>query len=584
MKVSPRNNLKIDFYTHKILCLLIYLLFGNCYYIKAQDIENIKKEKPFKINGSVGGGTFFYTSNEPYKTRDPFAWNLYASVNPSIYGFSLPFSFSITQYSKSFTQPFTQFGISPKYKWVTLHLGYRSINLSPLIFNGNTFLGGGIEISPKALRFSAFYGRLNKAIDMQTIPGKIIQPQYGRIGHGASLGFSKNNQEMSFQYLFAKDNARSLKNVVDSLTRVKPQQNFVLGTNWKFTILKKISFTGSFAASMLSMDSRYGDFQFSGNTKGLKYLTWIMPYTVSTVFGFSGQTRLTLNLKKFNFSTGYKRVQPDFKSLGVSYTLSDLEMMNVTSGVRLFKGKLNLNGSYAYQHNNLYRKRISSLQTQTGNLILTAIINKNISLNSYANVVNIYQADGSLHINDSIRMNQLMSSFSLAPNFMFQSPKLQQTISTSLSYTNLNDRNSFTKNNTSGIGLNSSVNYSINFSKVFKGINVGVNHSLYEQTSSKYNTIGVVVGGNAQFLKEHNLTLNGNFGYFFNRATNAKVNNNYTFSFTCNYRYNKHNFSLYSSLVYTPPIDLDPLNKVYNVPYFVSSYNLSGGVNYSYSF
>src|SRR5690606_41685729 len=58
----------------------------------------------------------------------------------------------------------SQFGISPSYKWIKLHLGYRNISFSPLVFDGQSFMGTGIELTPKNLYFGAFYGRLNKAI------------------------------------------------------------------------------------------------------------------------------------------------------------------------------------------------------------------------------------------------------------------------------------------------------------------------------------------------------------------------------------------------------------------------------------
>lgn len=577
------NYINFLYYKKKVLpFLLLPILFIN--EVKAQDIENIKNQKPFQIHGSVGGGTSFYHSDEPYKTRDPFAWNMYANVTPVIYGFSLPFSVIVTQYTRSYTQPFTQFGVSPKYKWVTLHLGYRNMDFSPLVYGGTTFLGGGFELSPKWFRFSAFYGRLNKAIDMEITPDIKVQPQYARIGHGASIGFSIKGQDMSFQYLYATDNTKSLKNVVDSLTRVRPQKNFVLGTKWKFLILKKLHFSGAFASSLLSMDSRYGQTIQLENSKLLKFLNGLFPYTYSTVFGFSGQARAMLNLKRFNLSSGYRRVQPDFKSLGTPYTLSDIEMVNATSGLRLLKNKLTVNGAYSWQRNNLNKKRGSTLIAQTGNLNLTALINKYLSVNSNVNLVNIYQKDGALKLNDSIRMNQLMTAISLSPNINFQSQNIQYSISSGVSYTGLTDRNPMTKGTSEGTGINSSINYSMYFAKAFKSVNFGVNHNLYTQVASKYSSIGLILGGTAQFLKDHNLSLGGNLGYYFNHSTSATINNNFSFSLNSNFSLKKHNIGLFTALVYTPPIDLDPMNKINNVPYFVSTYNLSGGINYSYSF
>ncbi|QEC73737.1 hypothetical protein FSB73_20770 [Arachidicoccus ginsenosidivorans] len=105
----------------------------------AQDLSNLSSQKPVTLSGGIGAGTQFYTSNEPYKSRDPFIWNLNGNVTANIYSVSLPFSFVINQYSKSYSTPFSQFGLSPTYKWATLHLGYRSMELSPLILVDKAF-------------------------------------------------------------------------------------------------------------------------------------------------------------------------------------------------------------------------------------------------------------------------------------------------------------------------------------------------------------------------------------------------------------------------------------------------------------
>ncbi|HRN71966.1 MAG TPA: hypothetical protein PLM81_02480 [Ginsengibacter sp.] len=123
---------------------IITVLALNIYGLQAQDLANLKDQKPFHLSGSIGAGTDYYSSNEPYMTRDPFSWNLNGNLTASIYGFSIPLSFVVNQYSTSYTTPFTQFGMSPTYKWLTVHLGYRSMSLNPFVFDGQSFVGGGI--------------------------------------------------------------------------------------------------------------------------------------------------------------------------------------------------------------------------------------------------------------------------------------------------------------------------------------------------------------------------------------------------------------------------------------------------------
>ena len=168
--------------------ILLFFLFVACQ-LDAQDLGNIKKQKPFTMSGSIGASANFYNSNEPITSRPPFGWNIYGHFTPTVYGISLPVSFVITQYGKSYQQPFTMFGISPTYKWAKLLLGYRNIQFSPVTFDGQSFRGAGLELNPGKLRFAAFYGKLNRKVNEDTTSGRFMAPQFSRIGYVANLAW-----------------------------------------------------------------------------------------------------------------------------------------------------------------------------------------------------------------------------------------------------------------------------------------------------------------------------------------------------------------------------------------------------------
>jgi hypothetical protein len=353
---------------------------------------------------------------------------------------------------------------------------------------------------------------------------------------------------------------------------------------WKYTFFKRLHFTGAIAASLLTSDVGYKTTDRIGATQVPDFVSTIHPFNYSSVLSYSGQSRLMLNLRVFHFSVGYRRVQPDFKSLGIPYVLNDIELIQGNIGGSLFKGKLSVNAGYNGQHNNLNGARGSTLQSQNGNLNLNALLNTHFSLSGNVTVTNLHQKDGTLHLSDSMRMSQIMVAYSLAPSFNFGGASHQHNISMNLSRTNLNDRNPATQQFSSGTNLNGGVNYGVFLPQSFKGLHLGVQYSHYQQPASKYESLGLNAGGNAQFLKEHNLSVNAGFGYYFNRSDQAAVNNNITFSAGSSFQTKKHRFHIFASYIYTPPVDLDPMNRVNNVPYYVSTYNFSGGINYSYSF
>lgn len=571
---------------HKKLYIL-YIIAG-CFLVTsapAQDLGALKGQKPFLVHGGIGAGLNFYSSNESYPTRDPFSWNVFGSLSPSFYGLALPFSFVITQYSKSYTTPFAQFGISPSYKWIRLHLGYRNISFSPLVFDGQSFLGGGIELTPKNFYFGAFYGRLNKAVSEDTTLGHILEPQYARRAYGFKIGAGGSRENFSIQFFHAKDDTGSIHRLHDSLTSILPVENSVIGGSWHFQFFKKLTFTGDAAVSLFNRDLSYEEIDSIGNVKIPRMVQNIASLNYSTVFSYSCQGQMMLTLQNFNASAGYRRIQPDFQSLGVPYALNDVEMFSGNLGTSLYRGKVSLSATYNGQHNDLSHMLTSSLQTHTGNLGINAFLNQHLNVNLNITGVQVYQANGALKLNDSIRMNQLMWNAVLSPVINFSDAAHQHTLSLSLAYTELDDHNPATKALTGCTSTSSSLNYSLFFTRSFWGLNGSILYNGYQQLQNSYQSFGVNVGISAALMKDQAWGVQGSLGYFFNHDTGAPAGNNTTFSFSSSYAINQqHSFSFFMSYVITPPVNLNPLNIVNRVPIAVNSKNLSGGLMYAFHF
>ena len=134
----------------------------------SQDLTNIKDAKPIIVSGGFNINTSAIGASGMELNRDPYYWQLNANMTFNLYGIiSLPFSGTLTKENKTFNQPsFNQFGMSPKYKNVTLHLGYRNMIFSSYSLSGLTFLGIGIEVISDDIpvSFSAMYGRFSKAV------------------------------------------------------------------------------------------------------------------------------------------------------------------------------------------------------------------------------------------------------------------------------------------------------------------------------------------------------------------------------------------------------------------------------------
>ncbi|HCL82743.1 MAG TPA: hypothetical protein DIC22_02155 [Chitinophagaceae bacterium] len=560
--------------------IVAFALTGSC--LQAQDLGKIGKEKPFTFSGNLGGGVNFYNSNETSYTRDPLTWNLYGNFTPTIYSVSLPVSFIINQYSKSYTTPFSQFGISPTYKWIKLDLGYRNISMSPFTFDGQSFKGAGIELTPGKFRFAAFYGSLNKAISEDTTTGHLAMPQYGRIGYGAKIGYGTASNHFDIIYFHAKDDSSSIKLINQTLV-LRPQENTVVGASFRFTLLKKIIWTGDLAGSGTSQDMSAQKVKKDTLTKSLdKFLYNFMDFRNSTTSSLAGQTLVSLMLKNFNTTLGYRRVEPGFQSLGTPYMLNDVEVFQWNAGTNLANGKVNINANLNDQHNDLSKQLESELHTNTGSLNLSAMMGTHASLSIATSAIELKQTDGTAHINDSVRENQVIFNVAVTPSFNFGKSTILQTLSPSVTYSLLDDRNVVTSPTTNSKTLTAVLNYSCMFTQKSYSLNGNVLYNHYEQGINIYTSYGFNAGTSMQLLKNKTLGLQLSAGYMINQFSQGNANNNITGSFNIHYSVNKkHSFSAYYNIVSTPPSSSSLQQKL---PYSVTTTNVAGGLSYNYTF
>lgn len=150
--------------------LFILILFGLISgTLQSQNLEGISKQKPVILSGGITARAMFYDANGITNRRQPFSYIFTGSTTISIFNsFTIPLSFTYSEQDRSFRQPFNQFGMSPYYKWITIHAGYWNVNYSQFTLAGHTFLGAGIELRPGIFRFDIISGRFNRAITVDT--------------------------------------------------------------------------------------------------------------------------------------------------------------------------------------------------------------------------------------------------------------------------------------------------------------------------------------------------------------------------------------------------------------------------------
>jgi len=100
--------------------LLFYVLFTFSFVsisvTKGQESVGINKSKLFTVGGSINMATgYYYVKGIPPRYR---TWNYQFSGNLTIdvFGLNLPFSIALSDQNRTYSQPFNNFGVSPRYK------------------------------------------------------------------------------------------------------------------------------------------------------------------------------------------------------------------------------------------------------------------------------------------------------------------------------------------------------------------------------------------------------------------------------------------------------------------------------------
>jgi hypothetical protein len=372
---------------------------------EAQDLSGIDKKKPIKITGGINATQTAYSARGIENRRDPYYWMLNANLNFDIFGIYIPFSATVSQQNKSFTQPFNQYGISPKYKSVTAHLGYRSMQYSTFSLAGNIFLGGGVEIAPSKslLKFSSMYGRFSKAVSVQENEGLVSgQPAFERWGYGSKLTFGNQSRNIDLILFHGQDKASSIPGIIADSFKIKPAENLVLGVNTRQSISKKITFDMEYALSAYTEDTRLE----SSEVQKYKLVNKLGPFftaNISSQFNKAILGNITYTDKLFQFRIAYRRIDPEFKTMGSVFLNNDLEDITGSLAWRMLKNKMNMSVGSGVQRNNLDDVLSSGMNRFLGSVNCSYIISKKLNMNvSYSNFTSNTKIN-----NSRISMNQL---------------------------------------------------------------------------------------------------------------------------------------------------------------------------------
>ncbi len=464
-------------YWRVFLPLIFSFLF--VFDVQAQDVEGMNIKKPFQFHGNINLQLDYYKAKGIPARQKEFSWLINGNPVLTVLGVDIPLSFVLSNFENKFYQPFNQFGISPKYKWATLHLGYRNLTYSRYTLAGHRILGAGFDLKPKNFRIGFMYGQLRRSasIDssMNANPMYIRPvPTYKRLGMAAKLGYGFKKSYVDLVFFKGWDKTSSLSDKLKD--SVMPSENTSIGIISSINFLQKFSWAVDVGISAFTLNREDGR-----DTTGIKkewskdLFSFLVKDKVSTHYYFAGETRLSYQEMKWGAQLVYKRIEPGYQSMGAYFFQNDVQEYSLVNNFRLDSGKLNINTNIGFQKDNLKKQKTSTSKRFIGSANISYIPSQKFGINFNFSNYGITNNPLPTSMGNEL-FKQVNNSFMLMPFFFWVNEKTMKNLSIIAAYQslktpqsnlgNIPDLNSYSLtgafSNTwvqKGINANASINY-----------------------------------------------------------------------------------------------------------------------------
>lgn len=503
----------------------------------AQQLDQVGKKGGLKINGGIN-------MNHVYKTNvsgdmNPYSVVLSGNINTSIYGMSVPLTFTWSNYQWTYTQPFNQFSLSPSYKWVTAHLGWSSMTFSPYSLNGHSFSGVGLDLTPNdKWKISVMYGRLLKELKGDTLQG--YNPQYQRYGTGINTQYNFEFGEIGVHFFRGWDDEHKPVDYIDSLG-ITPQENVVLGTTFSVRPLKNIAVRGEVSVTSLTQDKRISSATDWNGAATFRHHAFKTDVSYSTRIGSIG--------------AGVEFVEPGYNTLGSYYMVNDFVNYTLNLATSILNGKISTAASVGIRETNLNN------QSETDQRDVVENINVSFSptdkLNFSATYSNFYNysfvrplfdetnTHTDYELMDTLRFTQINENFALNGNWRFKETEEQKhSLMAGFNIQQATQSQSEAVENSNSRFINASGGYSLGLTATALTLSVNVNYSRNKMPESLNEAYGPIISVSKSMLEKtlrHRLSLSWN-GTYVDKVKNgdvytARVGSSYTIK-------KKHSFNL----------------------------------------
>lgn len=310
----------------------------------------------------------------------------------------------------------------------------------------------------------------------------------------------------------------------------------VLGISSKFSFLKHFVFDMDVSGSIYTRNV------LSDTVKNLKldkvdFIKDLITLNASTQLLMAAQTSIGYSASSYDVRFKYRRVDPDYKSMGAYYFETDVQNYTVEGMLRLMKGQLQLGGSFGLQNDNILHDKAVRSNRKIGAA--------NISFNKpdygfdlrYTNF-GITQDRGLNPIIDMFRVARTNHNLSTVLRYSINDEYLSQGFVLVGNLQSLVDLNELTKPNSKSNSKTVNLSYQLGLPKKSFSVNANLSYTVAEVTFGKSIFYGPTLGIN-QMLNKGNLGLNASVSYQLQRNNSIDAGNIFNANFNGSYRLGK---------------------------------------------
>jgi hypothetical protein len=226
----------------------------------------------------------------------------------------------------------------------------------------------------------------------------------------------------------------------------------------------------------------------------------LVTLNTSTQLLAAGQGSLGYQGSNYNVLVRYRRVDPDYKSMGAYYFETDVQNYTVEGGWRLLKGQMQLNGSLGLQNDNILHDKAYRSNRKIG--ALSASYNtQDYGLDLRYSNYGITQDRGLNPIVDTLRVARTNHNINAMLRYNINGDLLAQGFVLVGNIQSLVDLNNFTSGQNKSNSKTVNFSYQLNFVPHALGLNANVNYTVADISFGRTVFYGPSLGLDKQFAK-----------------------------------------------------------------------------------